>query len=142
MALLKIAALDLGEAWIGSALSDLSRMFAKPYKTVTPKELLPFLHKLLQDEEIDTMVVGHPRTMKGGSSEQTIIVEEQFNKLKEKFPHLHWVLWDERLSSKRAAQQRSERTKEDKLKSHSIAAAFILDSYLNFLSAQQTVPKD
>lgn len=133
----KIVALDLGEAWIGSALSDASRMFAKPYKTVTPKELIPFLNKLLEEEQIDTIVVGHPRTMKGTASEQTMLVEQQFEKLKGAFPALHWVLWDERLSSKRAAQQRTERTKEERQKGHSIAAAFILDSYLNFLSAQQ-----
>jgi putative Holliday junction resolvase len=134
----KIVALDLGQAWIGSALSDASRMFAKPYKTVTPKELITFLNQLLAEEPIDTIVVGHPRTMKGTASEQTLLVEQQFAKLKDRFPALIWVLWDERLSSKRAAQQRTERTKEERQKGHSIAAAFILDSYLNFLSAQQT----
>jgi len=43
------------------------------------------------------------------------------------------ILWDERLSSKRAASGTKKiMTKEEKVVSHSIAAAFILDSYLEY----------
>jgi RNase H-fold protein (predicted Holliday junction resolvase) len=46
-----------------------------------------------------------------------------------------WMLWDERLSSKRASElNRSARTPEEKKKSHSVAAAFILQSYLDHLA--------
>ena len=54
--------------------------------------------------------------------------------LAEKFPEITWIMWDERLSSKRAQVAKvggkKKKTSEDKLKEHAIAAAFILDLYL------------
>lgn len=137
----KILALDLGDQWVGSALSDATQTLAKPYKTVTLTDMLNFLTTILHDEPIKIVVVGHPRTMKGTSSEQTAIVERTFEELQKSFPSVAWVLWDERLSSKRASQQRSQKipAKEERIRAHSIAAAYILDSYLTFLKAQQSL---
>jgi len=137
----KILALDLGDQWVGSALSDATQTLAKPYKTVTLADMLSFLTTILQEEPIKIVVVGHPRTMKGTSSEQTAIVERTFEELQKSFTSASWVLWDERLSSKRASQQRSQKTpaKEERIRAHSIAAAYILDSYLTFLKAQQSL---
>jgi len=70
--------------------------------------------------------------MRGTESEQTRKVRAVFEKLEQKFPTTSWKMWDERLSSKRAANLKKATTKEDKIKSHAIAAAFILSSYLSF----------
>lgn len=131
----KILALDLGDQWVGLALSDLTKMFARPYKTVPAQELEEQLISILQQESIDTIVVGYPRTMRGTESEQTRKVKATYTLLTERFSSYQFVLWDERLSSKRV-QKKGRETKEEKLKSHAIAAAFILDSYLTFLSSQ------
>jgi RNase H-fold protein (predicted Holliday junction resolvase) len=54
-------------------------------------------------------------------------------KLEQEFALVRWVLWDERLTSKRAqALKKKFVTKEEKYSSHSIAAAFILDSYIEY----------
>lgn len=136
----KILALDLGDQWVGSALSDATQTLAKPYKTVTLPELSLFLTQVLAQEPIKIVVVGHPRTMKGTSSEQTTVIERTFEELQKNFPSVAWILWDERLSSKRASQQRLQKipAKEERIRAHSIAAAYILDSYLTFLKAQQS----
>ena len=100
-------------------------MFAKPYQTAETKNLTSFLQDLLAKEKIEKIIIGHPRTMKGTSSDQTKKVEEAKVKLEKEFPDKSFIFWDERLSSKRAQTLKKAHTKEEKIKSHSIAAAFI-----------------
>ena len=130
---MKILALDLGDKWVGSALSDALKLFARPYKTVGLYELTKFLEETFLNEKIDTVLIGYPKTMKGTESEQTKKVVAQKEELEKLFPEKKFILWDERLSSKRAEQTKKTSSKEAKLQSHSIAAAFILESYLNYL---------
>ncbi len=65
-------------------------------------------------------------------SDQTKKVLELTETLKNLFPAIEWKMWDERLTSKQAATIKSTRTKEDKLRSHAIAAAIFLGSYLEY----------
>jgi putative Holliday junction resolvase len=134
---MKILALDIGDVWTGTALSDALGMFAKPYQTTETKNLNAFLRDLFLKETIETIIIGHPRTMKGTSSDQTKKVEEAKGTLEKEFPAKKFIFWDERLSSKRADALKKATTKEEKIKSHSIAAAFILESYLQFARPTQ-----
>ena len=129
---MKLVGLDLGDTWIGTAITDALGMFARPYQTTTPKELVAFLTTLFATEQINKVIIGYPKTMKGTESEQTKKVVETKEKLAALFPQITFILWDERLSSKRADTLKHAKTKEDKIKSHSVAAAFILSSYLDF----------
>ena len=129
---MKFVGLDIGDAWTGVALSDNLGMFAQPYNTVATGQLEEFLTILLKKELIRTIVVGWPKTMRGTASEQTKKVEAFKDALEQKFTSVEWVLWDERLSSKRAQALKKARTKEEKLRSHARAAAFILESYLTY----------
>lgn len=138
----KILALDLGDQWVGIALSDASRMFARPYTTVVISELDQFLLKAVKEHDVDLIIVGYPKTMKGGESNQTRKIVTHAEQLAETFPNQKFVLWDERLSSQRAETLGRTRTKEEKLKSHALAAAFILDSYITYLQASQSVEPD
>ena len=129
---MKILALDPGDVWTGTALTDRLGMFAHPYKTIKTKELDQFLITLFAQETITQVVVGYPKTMRGTKSLQTEKIERLKEKLEQDHPTIEWILWDERLSSKRASTIKRKKTKEDKIASHSIAAAFILDSYLQY----------
>ncbi len=138
---MKILSLDLGDKWVGSAISDALGITCRPYKTVKIEDLIPFLEKVLPEENVGIVVVGRPTTLKGKESEQTLKIIEKKEELEKQFCSLdhrkvEWILWDERLSSKRAAQTMGKkyRTKEAKIDSHSIAAAFILQSYLDHLA--------
>lgn len=135
---MKIVALDLGDAWVGTALSDPLAIIAKPYKTVKIHELIDFLTELFMREKIEKIIIGYPITMRGAESKQTKDILTIKEDLEKKFSDHQWILWDERLSSKRAQTLKKAFTKEEKIQAHSIAAAFILESYLTYL---QTVQK-
>lgn len=134
----KILALDLGDQWTGSAISDTLGFTAKPLQTIATADLEQFITKLLVKERLQEIIIGYPITLRGTESEQTKKIILKKNELKEKFPHVVWNLWDERLTSKQAGLLKKTRTKEEKLTSHSIAAAFILQSYLDYRFTQKT----
>ena len=136
---MKILALDLGDKWVGSAISDGLGISCRPYGTVDIINTYSFLEKVLKEEDISKIVIGYPKTISGTESEQTLKVLKTKEELETKFKDLglKWILWDERLSSKRAAsaqKKTSHRDKQAKIDSHSIAAAFILQSYLDSLA--------
>jgi putative Holliday junction resolvase len=135
---MKILALDIGDVWTGSAISDALGILARPYQTTESKSLVPFLTQLFAQEDIGTVVVGHPKTMRDTVSAQTSKVQELKETLETTFPHQTWILWDERLSSKRADSLRHAKNKEEKRHSHSLAAAFILTSYLDYLQTTKS----
>lgn len=130
---MKILALDIGDVWTGTAISDPLGIIAKPYKTVPTKALIDELKIIIEQEKVTRIVIGHPKTMRGTISEQTKKTEDAAKKLKDTYPAMQWILWDERLSSKRADSLKKFKSKEEKQASHSIAAAFILSSYLESL---------
>lgn len=132
----RILALDLGDAWVGTALSDPLGITCRPYQTVKTGELNAFLTKAIQVEEIATIVVGHPKTLTGTSSDQTKRVEAMQAELAKLFPAITWVWVDERLSSRRAITHQQQvknqkRSAQSKQEVHSIAAAFLLQVYLD-----------
>lgn len=139
---MKILALDIGDRWVGTAISDALKITCRPYKTVELKNLTSFLTQLFQEEDLELVVVGYPKTFSGKESEQTIKVLKIKENLENNFSHLDikFLSWDERLSSKRASdienllRRKFVKNKQDKIDSHSIAAAFILQSYLDSLT--------
>ena len=135
---MRIIALDLGDTWTGSALSDPLAIIAKPYKTIATNQLVPFLHETLSQHEIKTIVIGNPITLRGTISEQTKKVHAKKKDLEKEFPQHSFILWDERLTSKQASKLKSSKTKEEKLQAHSIAAAFILETYLQYQAQQSS----
>jgi putative holliday junction resolvase len=124
----KALALDLGDTWTGTALSDGSKMFARPFETVKTIDLPNFLDQTFKNEKIDTVVVGYPQTLKGTESAQTKKIVEQKEALEKLHPDKKWVFWDERYTSQHAKDIQGK--KQDKHKVHSIAAALFLETYL------------
>lgn len=146
-AMKKTVALDIGDAWTGIAISDALGMVARPYTTVATNKLSHQISDILGKEQIGTIIVGYPKTMKGQESAQTIKVVAHKEALEKEFSQVRWLLQDERLSSKRASDLRIEqgkktRTPEEKLKGHALAAAFILDAYLAGQAALRVFEQD
>lgn len=137
---MKLLALDLGDKWTGSAISDSLGIIAKPYKTIATETLNDFLTTTITTEKISTIVVGLPITLKGTESEQTKKILLHKEQLQNLFPFIMWVLWDERLTSKQAESLKKITTKEEKIQAHSKAAAFILQTYLEHLHFKKNMP--
>lgn len=129
---MKTLALDLGDRWVGTAISDSLGITSRPYETVEAKFLNDFLKKTIPEQEVNTVVVGYPKTLRDTESAQTEKIKITAKRLEKDFPQVTWVLWDERMSSKQAASLKKAKTKEEKRKSHSIAAALILSTYLEY----------
>ena len=134
---MKIVALDVGDRWTGIAISDSLGMFARPYKTVSTTVLPEELTTIIATEGIETIIVGLPKTLRGTESEQTLKITTYAETLKNQFPTVAWIFWDERMTSKQAASIKKIKNKEDKLQSHAIAAALVLGSYLDYLEFQK-----
>ena len=67
----RIIALDLGDAWIGVAQTDLLQILCKPHTTWKASELARSLREYLSLNPVEGVVVGVPYTFAGTQSEQT-----------------------------------------------------------------------
>lgn len=136
--------LDLGDARIGIAFSDLLGIIANGYETYTKTRSIAqdikYLAKLAKDRECKTVVIGLPLNMDGTKGEKAIQAEEFGEKFKTYLgPDITVVFQDERLSTVSATKfliesgMRREKRKEivDK-----IAAAIILQSYLDKINKE------
>jgi len=100
-------------------------------------KFVQFRYFLRAWKAINTVVVGLPKTLRGTESEQTLKIKAYVELLKNKFPKVTWIFWDERMTSKQAESIKKIKNKEDKLQSHAIAAALVLGSYLDYLEFQK-----
>jgi len=128
--------LDVGEKRIGVALSDSLRIMAGALTVVeriTDDAALKEITDLARDNEVERIVVGMPRSLDGSLGKQAQAVQSFVDLLKER-TDISVVTWDERLSTVAAERAMLETgMKRDKRKKHrdSLAAAFILQGYLD-----------
>lgn len=129
---MRTLALDIGDVWIGTAISDALGITARPYKTLSTQTLMQDLAAIIALEKISTLVIGLPITMRGTHSDQTNKVLSTKDEIAAAFPTLTIIMWDERMTSQQASQLKrgTIKNKADKIASHSIAAAVFLSSYL------------
>ena len=129
-------AIDHGSKRVGLALSDPMKIIAKPYKTITYSkldELIILLIKIIEEEDVKSIVLGLPLGMKGQETTQTKHVLEFKEKLKLKI-QIPIILQDERLSSLSAEKsliQQKVKTGYNKSHIDKTAAAIFLQQFLD-----------
>ncbi|MFC1854556.1 Holliday junction resolvase RuvX [Candidatus Dependentiae bacterium] len=142
---MRILALDIGDVWIGSAISDPLGVTCKPHKTVKTQDVVNFICEEIDNNNVDTVVTGVPYTMSGKEGNQAKKVEEFVKNLRKAIGEknktkIKWATWDERKTSQyaekiaRQSVRSMEKLKKTKIHQHSIAAAFILQGYLDHMS--------
>jgi putative Holliday junction resolvase len=132
---------DLGTVRVGLALSDPSKMIASPHDTLPagdvdaedwPHQIAAALAEVARANDVDTIVVGLPRSLAGRETAGASVARRVAAALREA-SGVTVELWDERLSSVEAermligaGRRRSDRrTARDR-----IAAAIILQAWL------------
>ena len=116
--------IDWGEKRIGLALADGETKLALPFCTVSD---LNALIKLVIKENVDVLVIGNPQKMSGAEADNAGFLNF-LDRLKQSVDK-EVVVIDERLSSKAADALTGG--KKDKASRDEIAAALILQSYLD-----------
>jgi len=132
---MRVMAFDYGTKRIGIAVTDPLQIIANGLTTVHPKDIVEFLKKYLQTEQVERFVVGEPKQMDGTASQSTPHVKGFITILKKNFPEIPVESMDERFTSKMASAviAQSGLKKQDRQKKElvdTISATIILQSYL------------
>ncbi len=132
----RILGIDYGERRVGLAVSDPTHVIAQPLTTIIREGSEAWWDQLaviIVEQEVEAIVVGYPRTMKGLASRQTEAVERFITRLQER-ESLPIYRYDERLTSvaaRRALQQQGIKTGHRKEAVDRTAAALMLQDYLD-----------
>jgi putative Holliday junction resolvase len=128
--------LDLGDVCTGVAISDPGGSLARPLEVVPSEGLTEYLRVLLAEEGIAEVVVGVPKTLGGDIGFQAKRVLAKLDALRDAFPAVRFVEWDERLTTRLAHSSRSgvrsgRRKGGAKQRVDHLAAAGMLQEYLD-----------
>lgn len=131
----RILALDYGKKRTGIAVTDPLKIIATALTTVDTKELIGFLKKYIATEAVETFVIGYPLNMDDSPTDATPLIDKFMPKLQHVFPHINIVTWDERMTSRMAAQSiaqmgLSKKERERKELIDAVSATIILQEYL------------
>lgn len=132
----RILAIDLGTKRTGIAVTDILQIVANPLETVETTKLIEYLNAYFLKEDVETIVLGYPKSLSGKANEMTPRVISLKDRLSKLFPEKKLVLVDERFTSKMAMQSMiamGSKKKDRKEKSGNldkVSAAIILQSYL------------
>lgn len=138
---MRVLGLDIGTVRIGIAQSDMLGMLASNLETYTRKYIkvdVAHIVQIIQQNNINTVVVGLPLKMNGeeGQSVQMVkdFVQELQTQLQEKNMQIPIVYQDERLttvSAERVLLSANVRREKRKQVVDKIAAQIILQAYLD-----------
>ena len=130
----RVLAVDPGERRVGVALSDPGGIIAQPWSVIdrSVTDVLTEVRRIVQDNQVDTIVVGLPVSLSGREGASAAAAREFATELG-KATGVAVVLHDERYSTVAAervmregkASARKRRNQRDK-----VAAAIILSEYL------------
>lgn len=129
----RILGIDYGEKRVGIAISDASMLIASPLRTANRGRFEEVLTGILDEYCIEAIVVGHPLCMNGTRGKRAVAAEDFARHIERRFS-MTVILWDERFSTQdaeRAMHEMDEKPSKNKAKVDRIAAALMLQSYLD-----------
>ncbi len=140
---MRILAMDVGDKRIGMAISDVMGWTAQGIETLERKNLKYDMEQIAKTIALynpEKLVLGLPRNMNGTIGPQGQKVKEFGQQLKSEVFQGEIVYWDERLTSVFANRIMIDADISRKKRKKSVdrmAAVFILQSYLDYLSNQR-----
>lgn len=132
----RILAIDYGVKRCGIAVTDPMQIIASGLTTVATNELLQFLKKYVNEENVREIIVGKPKRMNNEDSDIEALILNFIKNLITEFPELTILREDERFTSKMAFQTMidsgmKKKQRQNKELIDEISATIILQSYLN-----------
>ena len=132
----RVMALDLGSVRIGVAISDPTRTIAQSYGVVKRKSReddFARYQQIMAEQKVTLLVVGLPTTSEGGDSDTAVWIREYIAEFSQQCA-VPIEFWDESYTTVQAEdslRQRGKRGKKARQQVDAVAAAFILQSYLD-----------
>lgn len=132
----RILAIDYGQKRTGIAVTDNLQITANGLTTVPTHELLDFLKRYVEKEQVERFVVGLPKRMNGEESDNMRRIRPFVRKLEQAIPHIPVTYVDERFTSvlaQRAIREAGlkKKARQNKELVDEVSAAIILQSYLD-----------
>lgn len=139
---MRIIGLDYGSKTVGVAISDPMGLTAQGIETIVRKDenklrkTYARIETLIREYEVEKIVLGYPKNMndtEGERVQKTLAFKEAL----ERRTGLEVILWDERMStaaSERILMEGRVRRENRKAYIDKMAAVFILQGYLDYLS--------
>lgn len=129
----RILGIDLGERRIGVAISTPEGGLAVPLRIIDAQDETSDIARIVdlaRDEDAGAIVVGHPISLSGSRGPQAQRVEAFAERLAGA-SGMPVELWDERLTSKQAERTAPGARSAPRAPADDIAAAIMLQSYLD-----------
>lgn len=135
---MKIMGIDYGDSRVGIAISDSLGITAQGLETIhhkgNDKIVLKRLEEIINDNDVDTIVIGMPYKLNGDSADRVDITKNFIHKLKCKFNKIKIEEVDERLTTVAAHRTMNDLGIKNKNKKNivdTISAVYILEMYMN-----------
>ncbi|MCL2086261.1 MAG: Holliday junction resolvase RuvX [Oscillospiraceae bacterium] len=140
---MRIMAVDYGDARTGLAVSDLTATIASPAKTIREKDFALCVKQVAAaaiEYKVEEIIVGNPINMNGTKGPRSQKCEMFADKLREEIKRSETegtpvIMWDERsttVSANNIMNELNRRGKKRKECVDALAAAVLLESYLNY----------
>lgn len=134
----RILAIDYGRKRTGLAVTDPLRITAQPLATVDTDNLLSWLTDYLNKEQVDIIVIGHPKQMNNEDSESMQYIRQFADAFAQRFPERTLRFYDERFTSVLAHRAMidggmKKKQRQDKAVVDRIAACIILEGFMDSL---------
>ena len=135
----RILAIDYGGKRTGIAVTDPMQIIATGLTTIASGDLINFLKKYFQQEQVELVIIGMPKNWDESDTHATGLVKDAIRKIKKEFPAMPLKEVDERYTSKMAKDAMLEmglkkKDRRDKKIVDEIAATIMLQEYLQSIS--------
>ena len=133
---MRILGLDIGDRWIGVALSDPGGILATPFTIIARTDDIKDIETILDiinQQEVGQIVVGLPFSMDGSVGQQADKVKSFTQELTSR-AGVSVEFRDERLttvSARRLIRSVGKKKRSEKARDDAVAAALILQGYLD-----------
>lgn len=123
---MKVLGIDYGTKRIGIAISDETKLLARELDILFPREFWDQIQSMVEENDVDTIVVGLPIGVSGNDTQKTEEVRHFVDEIQKKIPQVEVHTMDERFSTSMAQKLPGGGSNVD-----SLAAQIILQNYLD-----------